>query len=136
MNLTGIVKSIAPFKKETYLPIINRRGKVFGRLDYEQCLAMRNCAPFTLPVVRIIVLNGSRFLLKERPADVLNSAGKIDTPFERYVLFREEIDDAARRTLHEQGADKTLSIRFLFHYLHRTKDSNRLVYLYLYQIRN
>jgi hypothetical protein len=136
MNLTEIVKSIVPFKKEKYLPIINRNGRVLGKIAFGRCRALRDSAPFTIPVVRIIMLNGSRFLLNERHIDVLNSSGKTDTPFERYVLFREEIDSAAQRTLHETGMDADTPVRFLCHYHYHTQEANRLVYLYLCNIRN
>jgi hypothetical protein len=121
---------------ERWLPVVNRFGRVNGKVAMSQYLNLEN-APYTVPVVRIIFLYQGRFLLKEQTVAAPTKQQKtIDTPFERFIFFKEDVENAARATLAEHGESRDLQIRFLFRYYHRNKDTNRLIFLYIYNIRN
>jgi hypothetical protein len=153
MNLIGIIKSliviiavcfalwlsykffiIQKFKKEIWLPVVNKSGKVSGKIAYSLSKVSKNA--FRHPVVRIALIHKGKIFLKRRPFSAINDVHKIDYPFERYLRFNESLDEAVKKTLLEQGAKEELPYRYLFKYRYSTEKTNRLVYFYICNIRD
>jgi hypothetical protein len=153
MNLIGIIKTfivviavcfalwlsykffiIQKFKKEIWLPVVNKSGKVCGKVAYSLSKISKNT--FRHPVVRIALIYKGKLFLKRRPSSAMNDAHKIDYPFERFLRFNESLDEAVKQTLLEQGAKEDLPYHYLFKYRHNTEKTNRLVYFYICNIRD
>jgi hypothetical protein len=122
------------FNKEIWLPIVNKSGKVSGKVAYSFSKISKNA--FRHPVVRIALIHKGKLFLKRRPFSAMNDAHKIDYPFERYLRFNESVDEAVRKTLLEQGAKEGLPYHYLFKYRYNTEKTSRLVYFYICNIRD
>jgi hypothetical protein len=118
-----VVNSI---KKEEWLPIVNETGAVHGKVARSESKKLRN--KYLHPVVRIALIHKGRLFLKERSVEMSNGQ-TLDYPFERFVRFGESLDKAIKNTFKEHNADKDLPYNYIFRYIYRNEETNRLIYL-------
>ena len=120
-------------RKEEWLPIVTEKGEVTGKIAKSVSLEMKN--KFLHPVVRVALISNSKVYLQERPANDVLSPGKLDYPFEKYMLFSHEINLAARNSIRRMlGNETDLSIKFLLKYVFENDDTKRLIFLIVAEI--
>ncbi|MDH8701181.1 hypothetical protein M2138_000520 [Dysgonomonadaceae bacterium PH5-43] len=116
-------------EKEEWLPIIDETGSVHGRVALS--VSRESGDKYMHPIIRIALINKGRLYLRERNNSFpISESHYIDYPFERYLRFGESLDEGVRQTFINNGADADLPYRFVFRYVDKTIETNRLVYLY------
>jgi hypothetical protein len=117
-------------KHEEWLPIVTEKGEVTGKIAKSVSFNMKN--KFLHPVVRVALISKSEVYLQERPANDILNPGKLDYPFEKYMLFNHEINLAARNSIRQMvGQDIDISISFLLKYVFENEDTKRLIFLFV-----
>lgn len=120
-------------KGETWLPIVTNKGEVTGKITKNISVKMKN--KFLHPVVRVaLVHNGELYLQNRDPNAVLDPLA-LDHPFEKYVKFKHEIDEAARNSI-VQMIGKDLPFNFLLKYTFENDNTKRLIFLYVTRIHD
>ncbi|MDR2622827.1 MAG: hypothetical protein LBC48_09700 [Dysgonamonadaceae bacterium] len=119
---------------EKWLPIINESGTVYGKIAYSQSLQMKN--KYLHPIIRIALIHNGKIFLREKENTKENDKPCLDYPFERYIFYKETVDKAVIKTLQANGSKPDVNCNYLFHYIHRSKEIQRIVYLYICNIRN
>ena len=113
---------------EEWLPIVDESGGVHGRVALS---ATRTSGDKYLhPVIRIALINKGHLYLQERSAFPLSEANYLDYPFERYLRFEETLDEGVKEAFIENGGADDLPSRFIFRYVDKNIETNRLIYLY------
>lgn len=117
-------------KHEEWLPVVTEKGEVTGKIAKSVSFNMKN--KFLHPVVRVALISKSEVYLQERPANDILNPGKLDYPFEKYMLFNHEINLAARNSIRQMvGQDIDISISFLLKYVFENEDTKRLIFLFV-----
>jgi len=125
----------AKLKKEEWIPIVTEKGEVTGKIAKSVSLNMKN--RFLHPVVRVALISDSKVYLQERSATDILNPGKLDYPFEKYMLFNHEINLAARNSIrHMVGDDMDISFRFILKYVFENEDTKRLNFLFVANVEN
>lgn len=120
---------VSKLRKEEWLPIVTEKGEVTGKIAKSVSLNMKN--KFLHPVVRVALISDSKVYLQERPMDDILNPGKLDYPFEKYMLFNHEINLAARNSIRRMIGDEIeFSVKFLLKYVFENDDTRRLVFLF------
>ncbi|MDU1891000.1 MAG: hypothetical protein E6767_09945 [Dysgonomonas sp.] len=123
----------AKLKKEEWLPIVTEKGEVTGKIAKNVSKNMKN--KFLHPVVRVALISNSKVYLQERPLDDVLSPGKLDYPFEKYMLFNHEINLAARNSIRRMMGDNLdISVNFLLKYVFENEETKRLIFLFTAKI--
>lgn len=121
--------------KEEWLPIITENGNVTGRIAKKVTLNMKN--KYLHPVVRIALVCDGKIFLQIRSGEAVIDPGKLDHPFEKYILFKHDIDLAVKNSIRQiVGRDVEEKPRFLFKYTFENEETRRLVFLYLIEVDN
>ncbi len=115
--------------KEEWLPIITPKGEVTGRIAKSVSLNMKN--KFMHPVVRVALISGDQIYLQNRSVNDVFDAGKLDYPFEKYMLFSHEINLAARNSITRMmnGYDDA-DLKFILKYTFENEKTKRLIFLF------
>ena len=117
-------------RQEQWLPIVTEKGEVTGKIAKNVSFNMKN--KFLHPVVRVALISNSKVYLQDRPLDDILSPGKLDYPFEKYMLFNHEINLAARNSIRQMiGTESEFSIKFLLKYVFENDDTKRLIFLFI-----
>lgn len=121
-------------KNEVWLPVLNDRGKVIGRIAHSiSAVSMRK---FYHPVVRVaVVYNGMLYLVK-RASDSIISPGALDYPFKYYVRFKQGIEDAVYEALSCCFKREQILPRFLIRYKFENESVKHQVSVYVVYIRS
>ena len=117
------------FKNEIWLPIVVESGLIRGKIAASVSKETGN--KHLHPIVRIALIYKGKLYLKKR-----NDSELLDYPFESNVIFKESLDDTVGRTFTESGENPDLPSRFIFRYVTKNEQSNRLIYLYTSLIRD
>jgi hypothetical protein len=117
---------------EEWLPIVNETGGVIGKIALSVSLASRKS--YLHPIIRIALIYKGLFYLCERPDNGIINPGKIDYPFENFVLYNHSLDDAVGNSLRTETGKNDLPVKFVFRYLFSNDTANRMVYLYTCRI--
>lgn len=129
-KITSVVKKL---RKEEWLPIVNEKGEVTGRIAKTESMKMDN--KFLHPVVRVaLVHKGKLFLCPRNPDDMLDP-GLLDHPFEKYMLFSHEINLAVRNSI-VNTLGKELPFKFLLKYTFENDKTKRLIFLFVSRIED
>jgi len=132
-QLFKINSMVSKLKKEEWLPIVTEKGEVTGKIAKSISINMKN--KFLHPVVRVALVSDSKVFMQERPLNDILNPGKLDYPFEKYMLFNHEINLAARNSLRRMiGDDLDVSISFLVKYVFENNDTKRLIFLFVAQL--
>lgn len=121
--------------EEEWLPIVNEKGEVSGKIAKSESIRFGN--RFMHPVIRIALIYKDQIYLQPRTKDSVIDIGSLDYPFEKYLRFNHEINIAARDSIAdilEQGDEA--SLKFLIKYTFKNELSNRLVFLYTFRIES
>ncbi len=123
----------AKLKKEEWIPIVTEKGEVTGKIAKSVSVNMKN--RFLHPVVRVALISNTKVYLQKRSeSDILNP-GKLDYPFEKYMLFNHEINLAARNSIHQMVGDElNISIKFILKYVFENDNTKRLNFLFVAEI--
>lgn len=120
-------------RKEEWLPIVTEKGEVTGKIAKSVSFGMKN--KFLHPVVRVALVSGSKVYLQERAMDDILNPGKLDYPFEKYLLFSHEINLAARNSIRQMlGHYLDIPIKFLLKYVFENEETKRLIFLFVAQL--
>ncbi|WP_419033432.1 hypothetical protein [Dysgonomonas gadei] len=120
---------VAKLRKEEWIPIVTEKGEVTGKIAKNVSINMKN--KFLHPVVRVALISNSKVYLQERPLNDILNPGKLDYPFEKYMLFNHEINLAARNSIRKMVGDEIdFSIKFLLKYVFENEDTRRLIFLF------
>lgn len=120
-------------KKEEWIPIVTEKGEVTGKIAKSVLLNTKN--RFLHPVVRVALTSKTKVYLQERTVGDVLSPGKLDYPFEKYMLFNHEINLAARSSIGEMVGDKLdISIKFVLKYVFENDNTKRLNFLFVADI--
>ena len=131
MEICKKIKSLFIYH-EKWLPIINEAGTVFGKIAYSQSISEKD--EWLHPIIRIAFIhNGMLFLTKKKDIET-NNKPCLDYPFERYILYKETIEEAVEKTI--KSAALAHNCNYLFHYIHHSEKIHRLVYFYVCHIHN
>lgn len=122
-------------KKEEWLPIVTEDGVVTGRIAKSISMNMKN--RFLHPVVRVALISNGKVFLQERTTDKVLDFGKLDYPFEKYMLFSHEINLSARNSIRSMmGSTADFSLRFLLKYVFENDETKRLIFLFVAEVEN
>jgi hypothetical protein len=120
---------VSKLRKEEWIPIVTEKGEVTGKIARSVSSNMKN--RFMHPVVRVALISGSKVYLQERPVNDMLNPGKLDYPFEKYMLFNHEINLAARNSIRMMiGDNADLSLKFVLKYVFENEDTKRLNFLF------
>lgn len=124
----------ALLKKEEWLPIVNERGQVTGRIARRVSRNMRN--KYRHPVIRLIMTIDNKVYLQNRAMTELHDPGKIDHPLEKYVTYSADFNETLNILLSRvKGATGQIP-EFLMEYSFESKNTKRLIYVYSLKIEN
>lgn len=122
-------------RKESWLPIVNEKGEVTGRIAKSESFILGN--RFMHPVVRIAVVHEDEIYLQVRPDDWILNPKVWDHPYEQYLTLNEEISIVAKDMVADiLENDDDASLRFLIKYSFVNETTNRLVFLYILRIES
>lgn len=120
-------------RKEKWLPVVNRIGKVIGRVPY--WVSMNSQIKYCHPVVRIaVVYNGMFYLLKRKASEAV-SPSALDYPFYGYVLYKQSIEDAVTAMVGHSISTSPVKPRLLIRYPFENDRVNSFVSLYVISVR-
>lgn len=125
------IKTVADrLQSEKWLPIVNDKGEVSGRIAHSESKKMGN--KFMHPVLRIALISDNKIYLQERGGKDALDPLKLDHPFESFVLFNEEINLSARKKLVSLLGDNTdVRLSFSFKYVFENENTRRLIFLFI-----
>ncbi|GAB6012674.1 NUDIX hydrolase [Viscerimonas tarda] len=122
------IKAIATkLKKEDWIPIVNERGEVTGKIAKSVTVQMKN--KFLHPIVRVALVCNGKIYLQDREANDILDPGALDHPFEKYMLFKHEINLAVKNSI-VRSLGKELPFRFLLKYTFENENTKRLIFLF------
>lgn len=128
-KMRRIVKKL---KKEEWLPIVDEKGQVTGKIAKSVSRQMKN--KFLHPVVRIALVCNGKIYLQARSSDDICEPGKIDYPFEKYMLFNHQINLVARNSIY-RILGRELPFSFLLKYTYENENTKRLIFLFVSRIK-
>lgn len=121
--------------KEEWLPIITPKGEVTGKIAKSVSLKMKN--KFLHPVVRVALVCKGKVFLQERPENDVLSPGKLDYPFEKYILFKHDHNVAARNSIAQMLCyEDKFPLSFLLKYEFDNDNTKRLNIVYVSEIED
>lgn len=123
-----IKKIVDQLRKEEWLPIVTESGEVTGRIAKSISLAMKN--KFLHPVVRVALIYDGQIYLQKRSLDDVLAPDAYDYPFEKYMLYNNEINVAARNSLAQVIGENDFKINYLLKYVYESESTKRLVFLF------
>lgn len=115
--------------KEEWLPVVNEQGRVIGKVAKSVSFRMKN--RFLHPVIRIALVCDHSIYLQKRPADSPFEPGSLDHPFEKYMLFKHDLNLAARNSIAKQLGGEALPYTFHLKYIYENSETKRLVLFYV-----
>lgn len=122
-------------QKEQWLPIVNEKGEVSGKIAKSESDKLKN--RFMHPVIRIALIHKDQIYLQYRPKDDTLDTGLLDHPFEKHLLFNNEINIAARDSIADiMEASQNSNFKFLIKYVFKNDETNRLIFLYTLRIES
>lgn len=122
-------------KNETWLPVVDAKGKVIGRIARSESLS-RHAAKYTHPLVRCVVMHKGMLYLKERKHGLHSELKKVDIPFFKLVVFRQTIEQALQKLIGPKFKQYGEEPRFLLQYLFDNGKAKNLVSLYLINVKS
>lgn len=116
-------------KEEEWLPVVSEQGNVQGRVALSVSLDLKN--KFLHPFIRIALIHDGKVYLKERDASRILDPGKLDYPFEGFMQYNHNLDDAIANMIKEEIKTDNLPVRFLLKYVFENENTKRLIFLYV-----
>ncbi|MGI6047496.1 MAG: hypothetical protein ACOYEG_05740 [Petrimonas sp.] len=116
-------------RKEEWLPVVTESGEVTGKIAKSVTKEMKN--KFMHPVVRVALINNGKIYLKKRDASRLLNPGALDYPFEKYMQYNHDIDEAVHNAVRKEIGIEEIPLRFLLKYIFENRNTKRLIFLYV-----
>ena len=136
LNQAGILYFNQRLKKIAFVPIVNTRGEIVGKKPLLATI-LRSDKEAVYPIVRIAVTTYRMLYLVPRPMNSLNEKGKTDLPLEGFLIYGESAEQAARRMTRGMFPQiPAHPLCFNFRYYYHDDNSNRLVYLFLLELKD
>ncbi len=120
------------FYDEEWLSVVDEHGNVTGKVAKSVTKELKN--RFMHPVVRVALIHKGKLYLKKRSASHFLNQGMLDYPFEKYLIFRHDVDEAVHNVLKREIGDDILPYRFLLKYVFENDATKRLIFLYVSQV--
>lgn len=114
--------------KEEWLPVVTESGQVTGRVAKSVTIALRN--KYLHPVVRVALIHQGRLYLMNRKPDRVLNPGLLDYPFEKYLRYKHDIEEAVLNSVSSEIGDKEIPLQFMLKYVFENEDTRRLILLY------
>lgn len=127
-----IKRIVDQLRKEEWLPIVTESGEVTGRIAKSVSLTMKN--KFLHPVVRVALINDGQIYLQKRSSEDILAPDSYDYPFEKYMLYNNEINVAARNSITQEIGEHDFKINYLLKYVYESNNTKRLVFLFFTRI--
>lgn len=115
-------------ESEEWLPVISESGDVQGRIAKSVSITMKN--KFLHPLVRVALIHDGKLYLKPRDSSRLLDPQKLDYPFEKYMQYNHNIEEAIKNLLKAEVSTDKLPVRFLLKYVFENEHTKRLIFLY------
>ncbi|MCI1647936.1 MAG: hypothetical protein LKI29_06330 [Bacteroides sp.] len=122
-------------EQNIFMPIVNTKGDVVGKCLATDAINKKNT--FINPVIRIAVSYDNLLYLQPRSQRCIMDKNKIDIPLECYLLYGETLEQGVERLLTQAfptSSRKELHFSIMYHF--ENKDTNRLIYLFLLDIKD
>ncbi len=128
-----LAKIVRKLKKEEWLPIVNEKGEVKGKIARSVSVKMKG--KYLHPVVRVALVCRGTIYLQRRGAEQVVDPRTFDHPFEKFIQFDNQIDVATKNCLVRMMGQE-LPFKFLIKYTFKTSITNRLVYLFVSRVED
>ncbi len=89
---------------------------------------------FLHPLVRVALIYDGKLYLKNRDKSRLLDPNKLDYPFEKYMQYNHNIDEAINNLIKSEVKTAKMPVRFLLKYVFENEITKRLVFLYVSMI--
>ena len=116
-------------RNEEWLPMVTESGEVTGKVAKSVTKEMKN--KFMHPVVRVALISNGKIYLKRRDASRLLNPGALDYPFEEYMLYNHDLNEAVLNTISKEIGVRDIPLRFLLKYVFENNNTRRLIFLYV-----
>ena len=116
-------------KGEEWLPVISESGDVQGKVAKSVSVNLKN--KFLHPLVRVALIYDGKLYLKDRDESRLLDPGKLDYPFEKYMQYKHNIEEAIKNAIKKEIKTDNLPVRFLLKYVFENENTKRLIFLYV-----
>lgn len=134
-NQFGIFYFNTVMKHTVFLPIVNTRGDVTGKVMASEAINRKN--GYINPVVRIAVTAHGMLYLLPRPKCNAFEKEKIDLLLEDYLIYGETLEQGTHRILQQTlpaAPPDRLHFNFIYHF--ENKATNRLIYLFTLDLKD
>lgn len=116
-------------KEEEWLPVVSEQGDVQGKVAKSVSESLKN--KFLHPLVRVALIHDGKLYLKERDNSRLLDPEKLDYPFEKYMQYNHNLEEAIRNMIKKEAGLEELPVRFLLKYVFENENTKRLIFLYV-----
>lgn len=116
-------------EKEEWLPVVSESGVVQGKVAKSVSQNLKN--KFLHPLVRVALIHDGKLYLRTRDESRFLDPSKLDYPFEKYMQFNHNIQDAIQNAIKQEIKVDHLPVRFLLKYVFENENTKRLVFLYV-----
>lgn len=122
-------------KRTTFVPIVNAKGDVTGKVPAAEALSQKQ--RYMIPFIRVAVtLNGMLYLCP-RPYNAVFEEGRTDLPVEGYLFYGETLKQGICRLVHQVFPEAPMQdLMFNFKYRLDNSVTNRLVYVFTLTINH
>lgn len=121
-------------KSEEWLPVLDQKGKVIGRVPYSVSLnsQIKHCHP----IIRIAVIYNCMFYLTKRDVKDPVSPQALDYPLYGHILFKQSVEGAVHKIVGTNMLKGGLKPRSQIRYTFENDKVKNLVSLYTILVRN
>ena len=134
-NQFGIFYFNVVMGQTRFLPIVNVRGEVIGKIIAAEAVSRKDEAIY--PVVRIAVISNGMLFLQPRPECSLTEKDKTDLLIEDYLNYGETLQESVHRILRQTLPTAPVEqLRFNLMYHFENETVNRLVYLFTLELKD
>lgn len=127
-----IRKTFMQLRNEEWLPIVSDSGEVTGRIAKSASMNLKK--RFMHPVVRIALIHNGEIYIQKRANNNEIDPSRYDYPFEKLMLFNNEINISVRNCITRSLDSQELPFNFLLKYVFENEDVKRLVFLFVAKI--
>ena len=114
---------------EEWLPVISESGVVQGKIAKSVSIDLKN--QLLHPMIRVALIYDGKVYLKNRDNSRLLDPEKLDYPFEKYMQYKQNIEQTIKSILKKEIKTDKLPVRFLLKYVFENENTKRLIFLYV-----
>jgi hypothetical protein len=113
---------------EMWLPVIDEKGVVHGKIALSISQSYKN--KYLHPFIRIALIHKGKLFLKNKQS-LDGKENQLDHPFETHLKYKESLEEGVKRAFKETRYPDTLLSHYLFRYVFKNEETNRLIYVYV-----